>query len=77
MPIVRGFSTVRARSYVFRLPLFTRLVVAVIFLFWIIALPGLWDVRGWGALVPDKVSFTSGKHMFYDVAGSPLTFILM
>lgn len=62
MPSVRGFSTVRARSYVFRLPLFTRAIVVVISIFWILTLPGLWDVQEWGALVPDKVSFTSGKQ---------------
>ena len=53
------------------------MVIAVIFLFWIIALPGLWDVRGWGSLVPDKVSFTSGRQMCYDMAGLPLILILM
>ena len=30
MPSVQGFSTLRARSYVFRLPLFTRAIVLVI-----------------------------------------------
>lgn len=61
MPGVRGFSTLRARSYVFRLPLFTRAIILVIVLFWALTLPSAWDVRRWGALIPDQVSFTTGR----------------
>lgn len=61
MPGVRGFSTLRARSYIFRLPLFTRAIILIIIIFWAASLPSIWDIQGWGALVPDKVSFTAGE----------------
>lgn len=58
-PNLTAFSALRARSYVFRLPLFTRVVIAVVTLFWIVSLQSAWDVRSWGALVPDEVGFTT------------------
>ncbi|KAJ6439957.1 GPI transamidase component GAA1 [Purpureocillium lavendulum] len=64
MPTIQGFSALRARSYVLRLPLFTRVIAVVIVLFWLLSLPSVWDIRGWGALVPDKVSFVSGMFWF-------------
>lgn len=63
MPGVRGFSTLRARSYIFRLPLFTRAIILIIIIFWAVSLPSIWDIKGWGALVPDKVSFTTGEQL--------------
>ncbi|KAI0002371.1 Gaa1-like protein [Xylariaceae sp. FL0662B] len=59
MPNVRGFSTVRARSYVFRLPLFTRIIVLVIVVSWLVGLQSVWDLRQWGALIPDEFGFTT------------------
>ncbi|KAJ9134730.1 Rhomboid protein 2 [Pleurostoma richardsiae] len=56
-PGVTGFSTLRARSYVFRLPLFTRAVVGIIGLFWLLSLQDVWDIRQWGALIPDEIGF--------------------
>lgn len=48
----------RARA----LPLFTRATVAAIVAFWVVGVPkGLWDVRAWGALVPDEVGLASCK----------------
>jgi hypothetical protein len=58
-PNVAGFSTLRARAYLFRLPLFTRAVLAAIGLFWILGVQVWWDVRAWGALVPDKLGFAT------------------
>jgi len=52
-----GFSTLRVRSYVFRLPLFTRIVIGAIALFWVLSLQPVWDVRAWGALAPSKIGF--------------------
>lgn len=50
------------RARVRALPLFTRAVVAAIVAFWVVGVPkGLWDVRAWGALVPDEVGFASCK----------------
>ena len=58
-PNVSSFSTLRARSYVFRLPLFTRAIILVIVLFWILDLQSVWDIREWGALIPDKTGITT------------------
>ncbi len=60
MPAIQGFSALRARSYVLRLPLFTRAIAVIILFFWLLSLPSIWDVSSWGALIPDKVSFVSG-----------------
>ncbi|KAK5957618.1 Glycosyl phosphatidyl inositol protein transamidase complex subunit [Knufia fluminis] len=49
----------RIRSYLFRLPLFTRIILFVILGLWILELQTVWSVIDWGALVPDKVSFGS------------------
>ncbi|KAJ2897847.1 rhomboid protein 2 [Zalerion maritima] len=56
-PNIAGFSTLRARSYVFRLPIFTRLVIALILLFWVLTLQSAWDVRQWGSLIPSTINF--------------------
>lgn len=51
----------RAKSYVYRLPLFTRLVVFIIVAAWVAtaALGKTWDIPAWGALVPDEVGFAT------------------
>jgi len=58
-PNVTGFSAQRARSYIFRLPIFTRGVVLIITLVWIVGVQSVWDEREWGALVPDKTGITT------------------
>ncbi|KAG5949922.1 putative rhomboid protease [Claviceps sorghi] len=63
MPNIQGLNTVRARSYVFRLPLFTRCVILLILVFWILSFPSLWDLRQWGSLIPDKVTFATGYRL--------------
>ncbi|KAK3984948.1 putative rhomboid protein 2 [Cladorrhinum sp. PSN332] len=55
MPSLTTFNTTRARSYVFRLPLFTRLVLLAIIGFWIAGLQSAWDLRQWGALIPKEM----------------------
>lgn len=62
MPSIQGFNTLRARSYIFRLPLFTRAILLAIICFWLASLPGYWDVRLWGSLIPDKMSFAAGNQ---------------
>ncbi|KAK0611165.1 Gaa1-like protein [Immersiella caudata] len=52
-------SNLRARSYVNRLPLFTRGVLVAIVVFWIVGVQSVWDLRTWGALVPDLVGLSS------------------
>lgn len=61
-PVVpANFSAVRARSYVYRLPLFTRLLLFLIVAAWIatVALGDDFDVKAWGALVPEEVGITN------------------
>lgn len=61
MPNVQSFSTLRARSYVFRLPLFTRLMVLAIVVLWLAGIQSAWDLRKWGALIPDEMNFFTGE----------------
>lgn len=60
MPSIRGLNFVPARSYLFRLPLFTRAIVGIILAFWVLGAPGFWNIQQWGALIPSQVSFTTG-----------------
>ncbi|KAI1100435.1 Gaa1-like protein [Jackrogersella minutella] len=59
MPNIQGFNTVRARSYVVRLPLFTRVMIVVMVAFWIAGLQSTWNVRQWGALIPNELGITT------------------
>ena len=61
MPSVQGFNTFRARSYILRLPLFTRFIIVAIVFFWALGLQSVWDVRQWGSLIPDEITFATGK----------------
>lgn len=61
MPSIRGLSFLPARSYLVRLPLFTRAIILIIALVWTLSIPKLWDLQAWGALIPDKVSLFSGS----------------
>lgn len=56
-PTLPQFNPARLRSYIFRLPLFTRIILLVIFVFWILELQSAWNVVQWGALIPQKVNF--------------------
>ncbi|KAL0936694.1 rhomboid protein 2 [Colletotrichum truncatum] len=60
---VTSFSTLRARSYILRLPLFTRIVLLIIVAAWLASIQSVWDVKQWGALIPDQLSFTSSYRM--------------
>lgn len=59
--IPANFSAVRARSYVYRLPLFTRLLLFLIVAAWVatVVLGDGFDVKAWGALVPEEVTIMS------------------
>ncbi|KAM3550784.1 hypothetical protein MY1884_008064 [Beauveria asiatica] len=63
MPTVRGFSTVKARSYIYRLPLFTRAIVLIIFVFSLLSLPGIWDIQAWGSLIPSEISLFAAHRI--------------
>ncbi|KAF4632659.1 hypothetical protein G7Y89_g5466 [Cudoniella acicularis] len=58
-PSLPQFSAARMRSYIFRLPLFTRSIVAVIILLWVISIQSVWNVQQWGALIPDQIGLSS------------------
>lgn len=53
------FNIGRTRTYLFRLPFFTRLTVLAIVAFWLACLPFPW-LRQWGALIPNEVTLFSG-----------------
>ncbi|KAH8701695.1 Gaa1-like protein [Talaromyces proteolyticus] len=53
------FNPARLRSYLLRLPLFTRAVLLVIIAFWLLELQSVWSVVTWGALIPDEMSIGS------------------
>ncbi|KAL4892665.1 Gaa1-like protein [Aspergillus ambiguus] len=53
------FNPSRVRSYVLRLPLFTRLVLLAILVFWILELQTVWSVVQWGSLTPDEIGLGS------------------
>ncbi|KAK8091666.1 hypothetical protein PG997_002027 [Apiospora hydei] len=63
MPNVQSFSSLRARSYVFRLPLFTRLMVLAIVVLWLVGIQSAWDLRKWGALIPNEMNFFTAYRM--------------
>lgn len=44
----------RTRSYLLRLPLFTRLIITLIVSLWVVSLQSVWDVRTWGSLIPKE-----------------------
>jgi len=62
------FSPARLRSYIFRLPFLTRMVLLVITGFWIVGFQSVWDVALWGALTPGEVGF--GSSEFADLRAS-------
>lgn len=60
-----NISATRARSYVFRLPLFTRVVITAIIAIWVaqVTIPvAQWDIKAWGSLVPAEVGLSSSKY---------------
>jgi membrane associated rhomboid family serine protease len=63
MASIRTINTVRARSYLVRLPLFTRAIVLIIIAFWIAGLQSVWDVQYWGALIPDQINFATAYRI--------------
>jgi len=58
-PSLPQFSAARMRSYIFRLPLFTRCIIFVIVLLWLVSLQSAWDVQQWGALIPKEIGLAT------------------
>jgi glycosylphosphatidylinositol transamidase len=52
------------RSYIFRLPLFTRCIILVIVLLWLLSLQSAWDVQQWGSLIPDEIGLATSSFFF-------------
>lgn len=48
-------NPIRIRTYLLRLPLFTRIMLLVIIAFWLAELQTVWSVIEWGKIIPDKV----------------------
>lgn len=61
MPTIQGFNTLRARSYILRLPLFTRAMIIVMVAFWLASLQSVWDVRQWGSLIPNELTLSTSQ----------------
>ncbi|RYC56473.1 hypothetical protein CHU98_g9734 [Xylaria longipes] len=59
MPNIQSFNAQRARSYLFRLPLFTRAMLVIMIAFGLVGLQAAWDIRQWGALIPDELGITT------------------
>jgi glycosylphosphatidylinositol transamidase len=64
MPVVTlpQFGATRLRSYILRLPLFTRCIIGIMVLLWIVSIQKVWDVQKWGALYPDEIGLSSSKQ---------------
>jgi glycosylphosphatidylinositol transamidase len=60
-PSLPQFSAARLRSYVLRLPLFTRAIILVIIVLWIAGMQTAWDIRQWGALIPKEIGIATSK----------------
>ncbi|CAG7960953.1 unnamed protein product [Penicillium nalgiovense] len=50
------FNPGRIRTYLLRLPLFTRLVLLIILAFWLLEFQTIWSVVQWGALIPEEIN---------------------
>lgn len=62
-PTLPSFNPARLRSYIFRLPLFTRIVLLLIVCFWILELQSAWNVVQWGALIPNEIDLATSKNL--------------
>jgi membrane associated rhomboid family serine protease len=62
-PRLQNFNALRARSYLTRLPLFTRLIVLAIIALSIASLQSVWNLREWGALIPEEISITNAYRL--------------
>jgi hypothetical protein len=60
MPSFPQFNPLRLRSYVFRLPLCTRLLLTVMVALWAATIP-FKGLRGFACLEPDKVNFGTSE----------------
>ncbi|KAI1262007.1 Gaa1-like protein [Xylariaceae sp. FL1019] len=59
MPNVPSFNAARARSYLLRLPLFTRAMVVAMVAFWLAGFQSVLDIQQWGSLIPNEMGITT------------------
>jgi len=59
MPTIQSLNAGRARSYLFRLPLFTRAMLIIMITFGLAGLQSVWDIQQWGALIPNEMNITT------------------
>ncbi|KAJ4247737.1 putative rhomboid protease [Fusarium torreyae] len=62
-PRLQNFNALRAKSYLTRLPLFTRLMVLAIIALSIASFQSVWNLREWGALIPEEISITNAYRL--------------
>ncbi|KAK0610452.1 hypothetical protein B0T17DRAFT_114040 [Bombardia bombarda] len=53
------FNFSRGKSYLLRLPLFTKATLVIIVACWALGLQSVWDVQQWGALIPEEMGITT------------------
>lgn len=73
-PSLPSLDVRRLRSYIFRLPLFTRVVLVFIGIFWLLELQQVWDVVQWGSLIPKEI--TLGTSRFFSARPSTSAILL-
>ena len=61
-PTLPQINPARFQKYVFRLPLFTRIILLLIAIFWILELQSAWNVPAWGGLVPREVNWGTSMY---------------
>lgn len=59
------FNPGRIRTYLVRLPLFTRLVLLIILAFWLLEFQSVWGVIQWGALIPEEINLGTSMFGFF------------
>ena len=60
-PLALPFNPARLRTYLLRLPLFTRGCILAVLVFWIVEFQTVWSVTQWGSLIPKEIGLgTSG-----------------
>jgi hypothetical protein len=59
-----AFNPARLRSYLLRLPLFTRGCILAVLVFWIVELQTVWSVTQWGSLIPKEIGLGTSGYPF-------------
>ncbi|KAI9743299.1 MAG: putative rhomboid protease [Claussenomyces sp. TS43310] len=58
-PTLPQLSVSRLRSYLFRLPLCTRLICTIIAFLWFLSVLPIFDVQQWGSLIPEEIGLAT------------------